>query len=62
MAALVLTLSLYPDVQRRGQAEIDTIVGRDRLPSFSDLDHLPYLQAVVKELMRCRPIAPLGTP
>lgn len=31
-----LYLLLYPDVQRRAQAEIDTVVGRDRLPSLND--------------------------
>ena len=31
-----LNLLLYPDVQRRAQVEIDTVVGRDRLPTLND--------------------------
>lgn len=31
-----LYLILYPDVQKKAQQEIDTVVGRDRLPSLQD--------------------------
>jgi Cytochrome P450 len=40
--------------------EIDTVIGRERVPTFADKPHLPYLQAVVKELLRWRPAGPLG--
>lgn len=43
---------LYPDAQRKAQAEIDAIVGHDRLPDFSDEKLLPYVGALVKEVMR----------
>lgn len=52
---------LYPEVQRKAQAEVDSIVGKDRLPSFQDRESLPYVEAVVKELYRWLPIVPLGT-
>ena len=51
---------LYPDVMRKAQAEIDSVVGRDRLPTFSDRDQLPYIRALVKEVLRWKPITPLG--
>ncbi len=51
---------LYPDVMRRAQAEIDAVIGRDRTPSFSDRDKLPYIEAIVKEVIRWRPVDPLG--
>lgn len=51
---------LYPNVMRKAQNEIDSVVGRDRLPSFSDQDELPYVRAMVKEVLRWRPVAPLG--
>ena len=51
---------LYPDVQRKAQAEIDKIVGNSRLPDFSDEGSLPYVQAVVKETLRWHPVGPLG--
>jgi len=51
-----------PEVQRRAQAEIDAVVGRDRLPTFSDAPRLPYVCAVVKEILRWRPGLPFGAP
>ncbi|KAG2008676.1 O-methylsterigmatocystin oxidoreductase [Coprinopsis cinerea AmutBmut pab1-1] len=59
---LAVALALHPDVQEKAQAEIDAVVGSDRLPEFSDLDHLPYIQAIVKEVSRWRPVGPLSLP
>lgn len=39
-------MSLYPEVQLRAQAEIDAVVGNDRLPTFSDRESLPYVNAL----------------
>jgi cytochrome P450 len=50
----------YPETQARAQAELDAVVGRSRLPTFADYPHLPYIRAMVKELLRWRPIAPLA--
>jgi cytochrome P450 len=47
-----LYLLLYPDVQRRAQAEIDAVVGRDRLPSLNDRPKMPYMEAIVLESVR----------
>lgn len=47
-----LTMTLHPDAQRRAQAEIDAVVGRDRLPTFADREHLPYTEALVQEVFR----------
>jgi len=52
---------LYPEVQTRAQQELDSVVGRDRLPEFIDRPQLPYINALVKELFRWNPVAPLGT-
>ncbi|KAH9015708.1 cytochrome P450 [Lactarius hengduanensis] len=52
----------FPEAQRRAQAELDTVVGRDRLPTFSDSPHLPYIYALIKETLRWRPAAPFGVP
>ncbi|KAF9449659.1 cytochrome P450 [Macrolepiota fuliginosa MF-IS2] len=63
-AALTFVLAMlkYPEVQKKAQREIDSIVGQDRLPDFSDQQHLPYLSAVLKEVIRWNPIVPLGVP
>jgi cytochrome P450 len=48
------------DVQKRAQAEIDEVVGLDRLPNFDDRPHLPYVEAVLRETLRLYPVVPLG--
>ena len=53
---------INPEAQRRGQAELDSVVGRDRLPNFTDRDALPYVNAIVKELLRWHPATPMGVP
>lgn len=45
---------------RRVQTEVDTAIGRDRLPTLDDLDDLPYTNAVVHELLRWWPVTPLS--
>ena len=48
----------FPQVQRRAQAEIDAVVGRDRLPTFDDAPRLTYVRAIIKEILRWRPPVP----
>lgn len=63
MAALtgaIMALVHHPDVQARGQAEMDKVIGRDRLPDFADREQLPYISAICREVMRWRLIAPLA--
>lgn len=50
----------YPEYQKRAQDELDIVVGRARAPTFSDMPNLPYISAMVKEILRWRPILPLG--
>jgi cytochrome P450 len=57
-----LAMIAYPEVQRRAQVELDAVVGRDRLPTFDDAPRLPYVRAIVEEVNRWRPSAPLGVP
>ncbi|KJA17919.1 hypothetical protein HYPSUDRAFT_169845 [Hypholoma sublateritium FD-334 SS-4] len=58
----VLAMLHYPDTMRKAQAEIDAVVGSSRMPDFDDADALPYVRALISEVMRWRPIAPLGVP
>ncbi|KAI1008649.1 hypothetical protein LB504_001985 [Fusarium proliferatum] len=48
----VLAMLLFPDVQRKAQQEIDSVVGTERLPHFEDRDNLPYVDALIKETLR----------
>ncbi|KAL2867474.1 cytochrome P450 [Aspergillus lucknowensis] len=58
----MLYLSAHPDAQQRAHEELDTVVGRLRSPSFDDIDNLPYIRAIVKEILRIRPLASMGIP
>ncbi|KAJ3567437.1 hypothetical protein NP233_g6374 [Leucocoprinus birnbaumii] len=58
----VLAMLKYPAVQSKLQRELDSVVGSDRLPDFTDLPRLTYLAAVVKEVLRWNPVAPTGVP
>lgn len=60
MRSLFLILVLFPQVQRRAQAELDAVIGRDRLPSFDDRPSLPYIEALCKELLRWNMVTPTG--
>ena len=51
---------LFPDVQRKAQAELDSILGGERLPTYRDRDSLPYVNALCTELVRWMPVTPLG--
>jgi cytochrome P450 len=51
---------LYPEVQAKAQAEIDRVVGKNRLPDFDDRSALPYLDAVLRETLRWHPVFPMG--
>ncbi|KAF9050355.1 cytochrome P450 [Panaeolus papilionaceus] len=60
--AFVLAMLLHPNIQNRVQAEIDLVVGTDRLPLLTDRDDLPFTNAVMKELMRWQPVSPFALP
>mgnify|MGYP000553623287 FL=1 len=51
-----------PHVLAKLRAELDQVVGLDRWVEHSDIPHLPYLQAVVKETFRKHPALPLLVP
>ena len=52
---------LHPHVQTKAQAQIDSVLGMGRLPQFDDLPSMPYVEAIMMELMRWRPSVPIGT-
>ena len=56
------TIVAFPEVQRRAQAELDAVVGRARLPTYADAPRLPYVRAIIKEVLRWRPAVRLGLP
>ncbi|KAH7916610.1 cytochrome P450 [Hygrophoropsis aurantiaca] len=62
LTVFALAMINYPHVQERVQAEIDAVIGSDRLPSFEDRASLPYLEAVLRETLRWNPVFPVGLP
>lgn len=62
LTIFILALLSNPAVIPRAHAELDATVGRDRLPALSDQASLPYIDAIVTETLRWRPIAHSGIP
>jgi cytochrome P450 len=58
----MVLLANRPDVQRRVQAEIDSVIGRDRLPCYEDRTRLPFTEATMLEIMRYKPLLPHSIP
>ncbi|KAG6371203.1 cytochrome P450 [Boletus reticuloceps] len=57
-----LMMVLNPAVQEKAQAQIDAVVGRDRLPTMDDRPLLPLIDAIFRETLRYSPILPLSAP
>ncbi|KAG5629605.1 hypothetical protein H5410_001322 [Solanum commersonii] len=51
-----------PDVLRKLQLELDIVVGKDNIVEESHIQQLPYLYAVMKEVLRIHPAIPLLVP
>ena len=47
MAWWMLAMVVYPETQKRAQAELDAVVGHDRIPTFADYENLPYIRGMV---------------
>ncbi|KAF7789975.1 hypothetical protein EIP86_000923 [Pleurotus ostreatoroseus] len=60
LGTFFLAMVIYPEVQKKAQAEIDRVIGRERPPRFGDEDGLPYITAIVKEVWRWNPVLPTG--
>ncbi|KAH9886422.1 putative cytochrome P450 [Xylariomycetidae sp. FL2044] len=46
----------------QARAQLEKVVGKDRLPTYEDRPRLAYIDAIVHEVMRWRPAAPGGVP
>ncbi|EGO01644.1 hypothetical protein SERLA73DRAFT_177063 [Serpula lacrymans var. lacrymans S7.3] len=55
-----LAMTLFPEVQKKAQDEIDRVIGSDRLPAAHDRESLPYINAIVLETLRWHCLVPLG--
>jgi len=55
-------LSKNPELQKRAVAEIQAVIGKDRLPSLEDRSSTPLVEAIVSETHRISALAYLGIP
>ncbi|KIJ12559.1 hypothetical protein PAXINDRAFT_118044 [Paxillus involutus ATCC 200175] len=62
-SSLLMTFTLAmvenPHVWKRAQAEIDAVLGMNRLPEYDDRPSLPYVEAILRETTRWQPVTPL---
>ncbi|KAF5879687.1 putative cytochrome p450 protein [Botrytis fragariae] len=56
----ILAMLHYPECLQRVKAEIDAVVGKDRMPIFEDQQSLPYLGAFIRETLRWRLVTLAG--
>lgn len=56
----ILAALLHPEIQKTAQEELDAVTMRERLPTLKDRPRLPFVDAICKEVIRWRPITPLG--
>jgi cytochrome P450 len=55
-------MAMYPEAQQKAQEELDRVIGRSRLPDFTDKDQLSYVNALCNEVLRWRPVLPVSIP
>ncbi|KAF2851961.1 cytochrome P450 oxidoreductase-like protein [Plenodomus tracheiphilus IPT5] len=58
----ILMLAQYPQFQDKAREELDRVCGTERMPQWSDFDNLPYINCIIKEGLRYKPVVPAGVP
>ncbi|KAE9386599.1 hypothetical protein BT96DRAFT_748044, partial [Gymnopus androsaceus JB14] len=56
----IIDMLMNPEVQPKAHRKLKKVLGPGDLPSFSNEPTLPYITAVVREVMRYNPVVPLG--
>jgi cytochrome P450 len=57
-----LAMTVFPEVQKKAQEELDRVIGGKRLPNSADKGSLPYIEAVMKEAHRWHTVVPMSLP
>lgn len=56
----MLYMALYPSIQERVHKEIDSVLLNGRTPTLDDKQRMPFVEAVLHEVLRFCNIVPLG--
>ncbi|KAF9230135.1 cytochrome P450, partial [Melanogaster broomeanus] len=62
LTTFLLAMILNPEVQEKAYAQINAVVGEDRLPTLDDRSSLTYIDAIMRETLRWNPVTPLSIP
>lgn len=52
----ILFLAKHPEFQEKARVELDRVCGTERIPKWADFQDLPYINCIVKEGLRIRPM------
>ncbi|KLO13195.1 cytochrome P450 [Schizopora paradoxa] len=58
----IMAVILYPETLEKAQKEVDSVVGAEgsTMPTFANVDNMPYCFALVKEVLRWHPATPIS--
>lgn len=62
LSCAIQALVTWPEIQKKCQDEIDSVVDEMRMPDLRDLNSLPYIVATIKEAQRWRGVGGVGMP
>ncbi|KAJ7871890.1 cytochrome P450 [Mycena olivaceomarginata] len=62
LSTFFLAMLANPEAQRKAQTEIDAVTGGKYLPDFDDEAAMPYVSALVKEVLRWKNVTPIAIP
>ncbi|CAK5271974.1 unnamed protein product [Mycena citricolor] len=62
LGTFILAMLSNPGSQERAKSELDSVLGAGVLPTMADRPQLPYISAIVKEVLRWKVVTPLGVP
>ena len=51
---------LFPEVQNKAHLALVEAIGRDRLLETDEIESIPYIHAVMREVLRWHPVSPIG--
>jgi cytochrome P450 len=58
----LLHLVANPQCIKRAYQELSRVIPAGRAPTFDDEPQLPYIRSIVKEILRLKPVAAIGSP